>query len=241
MLKLKLNGALLRFLEAIRLLPERILRLLGHIMQGINGIAHSSGHALPINRFLQWWIEFGFMILDLLAIPEWYETIMDFSKWKTRPLNGRERQVAGSVFGDTLLYDRIRVDERANIACKEHGIYYVSFFTINGWGALRDDIFIHELVHVWQFQLIGSVYIPRALLAQKTQMGYSYGGISALAKARKQGLGLSFFNLEQQADIISDYYCLRNGLMPRWASPIDFKSISDYEYFIEKIKAKNMN
>ena len=51
-------------------------------------------------------------------------------------------------------------DETAKIVCRAHHIYYVSFFTINSWKPFRSDIFIHEMMHVWQFQNVGGHLYP---------------------------------------------------------------------------------
>lgn len=216
-------------------------RLLIHFINGIKELGRPRKVTLPINRYGLWWIECGFYLLDIIALPEMYETIMDFSKWKTRPLSDREIELAKSVFGNSIDLRRVRVDESAKIACQHHHIYYVSFFTINAWGTFQKEIFIHELMHVWQFQRMGSVYIPQALLAQKTWMGYNYGGEEVLRKVIETKGGLDVFNLEQQADIVSDYYNLREGLMPRWCTPYKSKLLPLFEYFIEKIRLKNMN
>ena len=45
---------------------------------------------------------------------------------------------------------------------------------------MQNSILIHELTHVWQFEKMGSVYIPYALIAQQSKMGYNYGGVSEL-------------------------------------------------------------
>ncbi|MEO1260942.1 MAG: hypothetical protein AAFZ15_19235 [Bacteroidota bacterium] len=232
---------MLRFGQAIALVPLRFKRIGRHLLRGLNSAVNPQFPTLPVNPFLKWWIELFFLLIDLLAVPEIYETVMDILKWRTRSLTKDEIKLAKSVFGDAINYLRVRIDERATIACKQHRLYYVSFYTINAWGTFSDDIFIHEMMHIWQFQVMGSIYIPRALWAQHTSAGYNYGGIIALQKAKNQGKGISAFNLEQQADIVSDYYCLSNGLMPRWVAPSNFEMIGLYEYFIKKIRMKNVD
>ncbi len=204
------------------------------------GVMGSTGTKvfLPMNKYAQWWIELLFYSLDVLAVPEIYETLMDWSKWKTRPLTKEEIQTARTVFGDSINYDRVRVDETANIACKKHHLLYVSFYTVNSWGQFRPDIFIHEMMHVWQFQSIGGVYIPWALLAQRTDLGYNYGGLQVLADVKASGGGFENFNLEQQADIISDYFCIREGLMPRWCLADVESAKPVFEYFVKKLQSQ---
>ena len=87
----------------------------------------------------------------------------------------------------------------------------------------------------WQFEHLGIRYIPRALWAQKTTMGYNYGGINELRSCLEEGTGLIDFNMEQQADIITDYYLIKNGYRPQWgdAGIID---LPIYEHFAAQLR-----
>lgn len=82
---------------------------------------------------------------------------------------------------------------------------------------MHEALLIHELVHVWQYERLGSVYIPLALKAQHSKEGYDYGGVQALQQALATGRDLLDFNLEQQADIVADYFCLLHGRPTRWS------------------------
>ena len=234
----KIKGTALRAGHAVWLIPRRAGRLCAHVGRGVKGLSGPVEEHLPANRFVRWWTELAFLCLDLLALPEWYETLTDWVKWETRPLTSKELALARSVFGASIPYGRVRVDERATVACRRYGGCYVGFFTINSWGRFGPTVFIHEMMHVWQFHQMGSVYILRALLAQRTTAGYNYGGTEALARARATGHGLRPFNLEQQADIVSDYYCLREGLPPRWCNTRGQVTLELFEYFIKIIKNK---
>ena len=231
----KSYNALIRFKHAIIFLPVRGGRLLGHLAAGLLWRRNPMCPELPINRVAGWWVELCFMLIDIVGVPEIYETFLDFYKWKTRVLSEAEIKIAISVFGNSINYEKVRVDETAQVVCRRYNVYYVSFFTINSWGDFKPEIFIHEMMHIWQFQNLGSVYIPRALLAQLTQMGYNYGGTEALLKAIALDAGFTPFNLEQQAEIISDYFCLREGLNPNWCSPHESNLIPLFEYFIKKL------
>ena len=63
---------------------------------------------------------------------------------------------------------------------------YVTFGLIHCWKPLRDDVLIHELVHVFQYQLFGSSYIAHALRAQFSHPSYDYGGLQGLEMALLQ-------------------------------------------------------
>ena len=99
---------------------------------------------------------------------------------------------------------------------RHHARAYVSFHSINFDQELPPHTFIHELVHIWQYEQYGSAYISEALWAQRWGGGYDYGGLDPLINY-SAGRGLSGFNFEQQADIIEDYYRWKTGLPLQWA------------------------
>lgn len=182
-----------------------------------------------------WWWELICHILDTLGIAELYEASCDLYKKETRPLNAFEIVMAKEIFGNTINYDRVRIDETAEIACKNSQLKYVSFYTINSWGRMSDDIFIHEMVHIWQYENVGAVYIPKALKVHLTKgMGYNYGGLPALEKSMKAGGKLLDFNYEQQGDIVADYFRIRSGNPPIWGKATK-KDLPVYEYFIAQL------
>jgi hypothetical protein len=162
-------------------------------------------------------VELLFYIGDLVGLAEIYETLSDIVKFNTRPLDKHEVALVKKFFGPALHINRIRIDEFAFVGPKSHHFAYVSFYTINSWGEMREDIFVHELVHIWQYQQLGSVYIPRALRAQFSNEGYDYGGLANLVLAIRTGKKLDAFNLEQQGDIFADYCRILLGKNPRWA------------------------
>jgi hypothetical protein len=67
----------------------------------------------------------------------------------------------------------------------------------------QEDWLIHELMHVWQGEHVGPVYMAHALIGQQTE-GYDYGGDQGLEDHEAEGLAA--FNPEQQASIIQDFY-----------------------------------
>ena len=66
-------------------------------------------------------------------------------------------------------------------------------------------LLVHEMVHVKQFENVGSVYLAQALRAQKTE-GYKYEGWQGLAEKLPGGKRFSDFNREQEGHIAQDYY-----------------------------------
>lgn len=219
--QLKLKTAFRRVRDAGRLSPKRAKRLLQHIQQP--------------NRFAAaWWTDASWLSLDLLGICDLYDTCNDFIKWPTRPLNKQELRLAYSVYGKTIDYQNVRVDETAILGPPQYRFCYVSFNTINSWRGMRPDTFIHELMHVWQYQHLGAAYISRALRAQRTTEGYNYGGVEVLRQSMQADKKLLDFNYEQQADIIADYFRIRAGHRPRWGNG-GKQDLEVYEYFVAQL------
>lgn len=177
--------------------------------------------------------DFVFVLLDLLAILDCFEWLNALVfKPNSRPLSEAEKFLARMVFGQSIPLELVRIDESARIGTRRTGIVYVSGFTINSWGPFAEAILIHELVHVWQYCQLGAAYIPRALRAQNSAMGYNYGGLPALRKAHS----IADFNLEQQGDLVMDYFLLLQDRPASWAPEARGKDLALYETFIDQIR-----
>jgi hypothetical protein len=226
---IKTMGLFARLLRAVWFFPIRLFRIFKHLGLGLHRLISKKP------KLVHWWQDFAFLLLDLVALPEVYETCCDFGKWNTRPLSPLERKLAESVFGNALQLDKICLDDRAKIGCKKRKIVYVSFFTVNAWGRIQPATFIHELVHIWQYQKMGAAYMTNALRAQKTKEGYNYGGSKALKEAMEKRAKITDFNLEQQADIVADYYAIREGLKPVWGKGTS-ADLPAYQYFVAQIR-----
>jgi hypothetical protein len=163
-------------------------------------------NAFPPGSKREWLVDLFFYTLDITGFPFWYEIFTTLFKKSVRPLHDRELQEAKSIFGDSLRYDLIRIDTKPYLGLGKDVVAYVTFFTIRYKRRINMPILIHELVHVWQFQQFGSVYISKALKAQKSREGYDYGGTENLYHGMLTGQTLTSFNFEQQAEIIEDYY-----------------------------------
>ncbi|MCH7842505.1 MAG: hypothetical protein IID01_07025 [Chloroflexi bacterium] len=129
-------------------------------------------------------------------------------------LTADEIEAAGRVLGPAAVqYSAVRVAEGRilRLVFKLNGDRAVTMFhTINlpakghhSRGNL--DLLVHEMVHVYQFELAGAVYIWQALRAQRTG-GYRYGGWDQLAEDRQRGRRFSGYNREQQGQIAQDYF-----------------------------------
>ena len=214
----KVEGVIVRLIDFVKLIPLRLWRLFNHLASPFVKIYRHPREVYNFTDHFYWLVELLFYIADLIGLGEIYETFADVVKFNTRPLDGGEKALVKKFFGNALNVRRIRIDEFAFGGPKRHDFAYVSFYTINHWGDLSEDILVHELVHVWQYHQLGSVYIPRALRAQFSSEGYDYGGLANLVLAIRTGKKLEDFNLEQQGDIIADYYRILKGKNPRWGA-----------------------
>lgn len=208
-------------------LPTRIKRLGRHIMYPFY---RPIANEFPPQSVLEWFVDAGFYMMDIVAMPEVYELVFSIIKQKTRPLTIQEKALAKSIFGDSIQYDLVKVDSQARFGTKKIALAYVSFNTVNYLRKIDKAIFIHEMVHIWQFQQFGSIYIARAIKAQKSKEGYDYGGVINLYQVMLKGGSLLDFNFEQQADIIEDYYRIKEN--PTASAPMN---LSVYVYFAKEV------
>jgi hypothetical protein len=214
----KVDGIFARAAHWIAVLPIRVGRLLRGMWEGVRCLRPwSPAWWRSLGRKSTWldvarWL--GCRTVDLLeiaAVGEVYETLVDLVKLNTRALIDEEIREASSVFGSALNLRLVRVDRRAVLGPAFSHRDYTSFHTVNGWGDGRRDVLIHELTHVWQYQQVGAIYMPQALHAQRWGAGYRYGGRDGLRAAQEQRAGLASFNREQQAQIVQDFYRMRRS------------------------------
>lgn len=150
--------------------------------------------------------------LDFWDFPSIIELLWQRIKLNTRKLTPVEEQEARKVFGDSINYSRVRIDEFSLISWlgarinKCSGMGVTTFYTINFNRKIKpakgnSDMkwLIHELTHVAQMEHVGLKYFIEAMNAQKTT-GYKYtlGEKSYLRN----------YNREQQASIVADYYSI---------------------------------
>jgi hypothetical protein len=211
----KIIGIPTTLLSGLADYPRRLLRL----GKAILGMSVARGLLLPQDYKRKSSIQHPFFaktcialtcFADLLFLPELYQIIYDWLKYRTRPLTPEEIALGKKYYGNTIPWSLVRINSRAKVVSKRANIAFVSFHTINTWGDMPPSLFIHELAHVAQFSSLGSSYIVYALLAQASTVGYNYS--LALPNAQTW----SDFNLEQQADLVSDCYRIEYGFFPVW-------------------------
>lgn len=211
--------------------PYRIKRLLRHL---VFPFYRKYTNPFPPSGILEWCTDTTFYIIDIVGMPEIYHFIFKTVKRNIRSLTPAEILLSQSVFGHNVQYHLVSIDDMAILGTKKIAEAYVSFNMINYRAKLKKEIFIHEMVHIWQFQRFGSIYLARAIKAQRSKEGYDYGGVANLYQVMLKGGKLSDFNFEQQADIIEDYYRLLSE--PGLAGPMHHQI---YEYFVKELESYN--
>lgn len=102
---------------------------------------------------------------------------------------------------------------------------------------MPDNLAVHELSHVMQYELVGAMYMPQAIHAQLFGDGYDYDNnpYGSLTAARQAGVGFSVFNREQQAQICQDYYLTKHG-----HAAMKGGAFADLEYFINDLWGREL-
>ncbi len=178
-------------------------------------------------------------VFDALHGPRLSEIIWHILT-RVSALSKTEINAASSVLGTSAIrYGTVRVAEGGLLALifrLNRRRAFTIFYTINlpgsgGHARSHLDIVVHELTHVYQFELVGSIYILQALRAQRTT-GYWYGGWQQLEENWSNGKHFRDYNREQQGQIAQDYYreVVAKGLLAE--NPIR----QAYEPFIDELR-----
>ncbi|GAA3921826.1 PAAR domain-containing protein [Luteimonas lutimaris] len=152
-----------------------------------------------------------------------------------RELTQGELRIARLVFGDSVDYTKIKIHnhgywmlfgfQRDRTAVTPNGqMYFPKPIHVDDFSAAADHraLFMHEMVHVWQYQLGYSVRWHGLFVSSKGAEAYEY--------RLSPGSSLSDYNMEQQGDIISDYYMTVISGEPEFArgsgaSSLQFKEV----------------
>jgi len=134
-----------------------------------------------------------------------------------------ERKIARLVFGDAVDYGPVTVNRRkwfpfqpARFVMSPDGHIWVHP-KAHTWSDdyARDrfglqELFIHEMTHVWQAQTRGKYYLP---LMRHPFCRYDYEFVP--------GKPFGWYGLEQQAEIVRHVWVYRMGYKPHGAPPRD--------------------
>ncbi|KPN74109.1 hypothetical protein AKG43_04620 [Neisseria sp. 74A18] len=142
---------------------------------------------------------------------------------KSRSLTQGEIDLAKQVFKDSIDYAKVKVHKGEyllwvqdnNTAMTPNGEMHFPDKTYkNDFSATTQPsdkhLFIHEMVHVWQYQL--GYDVKKAGLVIATQGGYKNSAAYKYDNDILEKKDLSEFNMEQQGNIIADYYMFTQGV-----------------------------
>lgn len=130
---------------------------------------------------------------------------------KSRKLTEGERIMCRRLFKDALDFDKVEINNKVFVKIQGSGVGmapngnvyfhpddFLEDFAAPDVGANDLQFFMHEMVHVWQHQLGYPVGLMRAV--HIAYLPYTY--------ALVPGAKLQHYNMEQQGDLLSDYWAL---------------------------------
>jgi Subtilase family len=228
----KITGILQQEIYKVQAFPDRLKRLGQDLAKN------------PTKGFGKWIGRVSIDLAETLGIPEDAETIAALIKPETRSLTPDEIKLAKSVFGNSINYRLVKLDEAAKTvdwAKQLKGFNaprpFTTFHTINSWGKLEKETLIHELTHIWQYEHGGAKYIPEALAVNGKSSGYDYKGVSNLRKLQAARKGMSSFNPEQQAKIVEEYFLIKTGQASKanFSGGATSKDLPTYAHFVKEV------
>lgn len=153
-----------------------------------------------------------------------------------RPLTSGEVQLARSIFGSLIKYEKVKVfnrkwrdfmhDGRAH--APDGNLYYDDRAGyLEDFSAGNMDVrstFIHEMAHVWQFQRGELLKTGIIVQAKEGNVSYIYAHIFGRGSYNNYYL----LRFEAQAEFLSDYYRIMNGRRAAIPANLGFGR-ADYE------------
>ena len=131
---------------ATRKYPRRLSRLAAHLFF-LDYRYYSKS-----NSTFDWILELGFYILDIVLIPDLYEIFNLLVDGRIRLLLAKEVRLATEYFGKSIELSVVKINTNMSIAVRKKALAYVSMNTINYSATISRAIFLHELVHIYQYQ-----------------------------------------------------------------------------------------
>ena len=141
---------------------------------------------------------------------------------KVRSLSTVEKNLAKSVFQNTINYDMVKITDTLGAGARPWTTNTPPLYMINVGGdypnlTANDDrkrLLIHELTHVWQGQHLVPFMLNSA--AHQSLSAINNGGDTAPAYSYTVGKSWGQYNVEQQASIVEHWYmpanlCFKNG------------------------------
>ena len=158
-------------------------------------------------------------LFDAVGGPEIGQFLMHLITYTT-PLTPEEQAMMQEVLGtEAMRYDEIRVAEGGLmdwVFARNGNLAFTTWRTVNFPRNGRHTranraILVHELMHVYQYEQVGSRYLGEAIymLIKTKRDCYGYEGEDGLQRDRAAGKRYRDYNREQQAQIVQDYFTRR--------------------------------
>lgn len=230
--------------------PRRSRRLSYTLWRGLKGLINAGpavGQAIrqgqgpwqrqPAGRCADWLHQLASQLFDLVGGPELVQFVMRLGT-NTTPLTDEELETITMLLGpEGMRYGDVRVAEGGvlDLIFKYNGnLAFATWHTIHLPRHGRHTranlpVVVHELVHVYQYEHVGSRYLGEAIymLIKTRRNCYDYGAGAGLQAAHEAGQGYCDYNREQQARIVQDYFALkRKGF-----------DVTAYEPFMSQLRA----
>ena len=184
--------------------PKSVVRLLNHVIPFFRRPVYK----IPAKNAIEWFGDLVCYVAEVLLISYFVHIVAVVFKPNQRFLKPEEVALSKEIFGGKIQYEYVTIHPHMSRFMRRYAMAYVSGNTINFQDRINKRIFIHEMVHIWQYQRLGLVYAWRALKAQQEPVTYDYGGLESLYASFTTGKNFYAFNFEQQAQIIEDYFSL---------------------------------
>jgi hypothetical protein len=120
-----------------------------------------------------------------------------------RWLDGAERALLDRIYERSVDLGRVRVKEGVTGvlgASKRAFVVGDVIYLPRDFVPLREDVLVHEICHVWQYQNGGSLYIADSIWGQLFGDGYDF------EKGIREGTPWHRLNAEQQASLVECAY-----------------------------------
>ncbi len=220
-----------RIFWALRQLPRRFGRLARAVvglrpttLRGVSRREWSWRH-LPLHFVIKC-VEIPLLLAECLLLTDLFAVAtIAFRRSAFRALLPREQHLGEAYYGQQIDWSLLRCCDSSRIA-RKRGIAFVVLNTVYFDKSLPDDVWVHELMHVYQYQRYGATYIPRALQAQRTHEGYNYGTFTTFSH-------LTELNAEQQAELMQDYCRRKLGLKPNQTN--NTQDLAAYETVLQAV------
>jgi hypothetical protein len=164
----------------------------------------------------------------------------------SRPLTKGEIALAKSVFGSSIDYDAVYVSDKKFSGFHPEGVAMTPNGNLYMHGCYSDDysaestsyqgLFIHEMTHVWQFQ--NKILAPM-VEAVKLSVKHGFNYAAAYDYKLDAAKDLLDYNMEQQASIVQDYFCMQQeGHYSIWGRCENTGDDADKRALFDKVLAK---